>query len=237
MFHVKRVGVAASPEAAGTIFGARVDVVRHYAELLAGVGVERGVIGPDESDRLWERHMLNCVVIAELLDWGDRVVDIGSGAGLPGLPIAIARPDARMILVESLRRRTEFLGDVVAELGLEVDVVCGRAEEASVRERVGHCDAAVSRAVGGLDKLTRWSLPLLRPGGRMLAMKGKGATEEVRRHRRVMTTLGAVDVRVVQCGVNYLTPPATVVTAWRGRPTRAPGQRHRESRTDSGERR
>ncbi len=112
---------------------------------------------------------------------GSRIADIGSGAGLPGIPLALARPDLRVTLIEPLLRRSEFLREVVAELELDVTVVRGRAEERAVREQVGEMDAVVSRAVASLDKLTKWSLPLLRAGGRMLAIKGERAEDEVRR--------------------------------------------------------
>jgi 16S rRNA (guanine527-N7)-methyltransferase len=219
MFHVKHIAVAKAPDVASTVFGARLDVAEHYAEVLAGAGLDQGVIGPHEAGRLWDRHLLNSAAIAELLGVGERVVDIGSGAGLPGLPLAIARPDLRLVLVEPLLRRSEFLRAVVAELGLPVEVVRGRAEDCAVRRGIGEMDAAVSRAVAGLDRLTKWSLPLLRPGGQMIAIKGARARDEVREHRRVMTALGAVDVRVVRCGVNYLSPPVTAVVARRGKRT------------------
>jgi 16S rRNA (guanine527-N7)-methyltransferase len=216
MFHVKHAAVATAPDAAFAVFGARLDAAQHYAEILAGTAVQVGVLGPHEVERLWDRHLLNSAAIAELLAVGDRVVDLGSGAGLPGLPLAIARPDLQIVLVEPLLRRSEFLRAVVAELALPVEVVRGRAEDRAVREGLGEVDAAVSRAVAGLDRLTKWSLPLLRPGGHMVAIKGERAQEEVDEHRRVMTALGAVDVRVVRCGVNYLSPPATAVLARRG---------------------
>lgn len=210
------------PPAAEGIFGDRLGLARRYVELLADAGVTRGLVGPREVDRLWDRHLLNCVAVGELLDDGERVADIGSGAGLPGVVLAIARPDLRVTLVEPLLRRTTFLEEVVGELGLDdVRVVRGRAEERPVRERVGTVDAVVSRAVAGMDKLTKWSLPLLRPGGRMLAIKGERANEEIAEHRRVMIALGVDDVRVVRCGVDYLQPPATVVVARRGRTGRA----------------
>ena len=209
-----------APDAASAIFGPRIYIARRYAELLASAGVERGLLGPREVGRVWERHLLNSAAVGELLDPGDRVVDIGSGAGLPGIPLAIARPDIQVVLLEPLLRRSEFLDEVVAELGLAVEVVRGRAEEPWVRERYGGRDAAVSRAVAALDKLTKWSMPLLRPDGRMVAIKGERAPDEVEAHRRVMAASGAVDVRVVTCGANYLRPPATVVLARRAKQSR-----------------
>ncbi|MGA9361721.1 MAG: 16S rRNA (guanine(527)-N(7))-methyltransferase RsmG [Mycobacterium sp.] len=236
MFHVKHVNpcegtVSPAPpgngvsEAAAALFGPRLDIAQRYAEVLASAGVERGLLGPREVDRLWDRHLLNSAAVSELLDPGERIVDIGSGAGLPGLPLAIARPDLEVVLLEPLLRRSDFLREVVAELGLSVDVVRGRAEEPWVRAQIGEKDAAVSRAVAALDKLTKWSMPLLRTGGRMVAIKGERAPEEVRQHRRVMEATGAVDVRVVTCGANYLRPPATVVLARRGT-----SSRHRSAR-------
>jgi 16S rRNA (guanine527-N7)-methyltransferase len=236
MFHVKHVGRSErmpdsaaptapteserAPDAASAIFGPRIYIARQYAELLASAGVERGLLGPREVGRVWNRHLLNSAAVGELLDPGDRVVDIGSGAGLPGIPLAIARPDIQVVLLEPLLRRSEFLDEVVAALGLAVEVVRGRAEEPWVRERYGGRDAAVSRAVAALDKLTKWSMPLLRPDGRMVAIKGERAPDEVQAHRRVMAALGAVDVRVVTCGANYLRPPATVVLARRAKQSR-----------------
>lgn len=193
--------------AASAIFGPRLGLARRYAEALAGPGVERGLVGPREVGRLWDRHLLNCAVIGELLERGDRVVDIGSGAGLPGVPLAIARPDLQVVLLEPLLRRTEFLREMVTDLGVAVEIVRGRAEESWVQDQLGGSDAAVSRAVAALDKLTKWSMPLIRPNGRMLAIKGERAHDEVREHRRVMIASGAVDVRVVTCGANYLRPP------------------------------
>lgn len=215
MFHVKHGDLVAPPAVATAVFGAQLDAARAYAQLLARDGVRRGLIGPREVDRLWERHLLNSAAVGELLRQGEAVVDVGSGAGLPGIPLALARPDLRVTLVEPMLRRTEFLREAVEALGLDVAVVRGRAEEPGVRERVGGADAAVSRAVAPLDKLTRWCLPLVHPGGRMLAMKGERATDEVEEQRRVMGSLGAMDVRVVRCGENYLDPPATVVVARR----------------------
>lgn len=222
MFHVKHLGVADAPDAATEVFGDRIGIARQYAEVLADAGVQRGLIGPREVDRLWERHLLNCAAVGELLATGERVADVGSGAGLPGLALVIARPDLQVTLVEPLLRRSEFLREAADELGVDVAVIRGRAEDPAVVARIGGADAAVSRAVAPLDRLTKWSLPLLRPGGRMLAIKGERAADEVEEHRRGMAALGATDVRVVRCGVSYLVPPATIVVAVRGtdRPAR-----------------
>lgn len=203
------------PAAATEVFGDRLDMARRYEDLLAGPGVVRGLIGPREVDRLWDRHILNSAAVAEAIEPGARVVDIGSGAGLPGIPVAIARPDLNVTLVEPMLRRSEFLAEAVAELGIPVEVVRGRAEDKNVRDAVAGADVVLSRAVAGLDKLTRWCLPLLRAGGRMLALKGERAEDEVAEHRAAMGKLGATDVRVLRCGSGYLSPPTTVVEAVR----------------------
>lgn len=229
MFHVKHPSTPESAVAAAALFGERLELARQYAELLAGIGVERGLLGPREVDRIWERHILNSVALAELVGQGARVVDIGSGAGLPGLPLAIARPDLRVALVEPMLRRTDFLSEVVEVLGIPVEVIRGRAEDPEVRRRVAGADVVASRAVADLGKLTGWSMPLLRPGGRMLALKGERATEEVAASGHEMAALGAIGVEVVRCGVSLLSPPATVVVAVRGE--RAPSVRKRPPRT------
>ena len=218
MFHVKHGDVPAPPSEAANVFGDRLERAARYAAILAGAGVERGLIGPRETERLWQRHLMNSAALAELLDQGDQIADIGSGAGLPGIPLALARPDLRVTLIEPLLRRSDFLLEVVEDLGVDVTVIRGRAEERAVRQQVGETDAVVSRAVASLDKLTKWSMPLLRPGGRMLALKGERAAEEIGDHRRVMEALGAVDAKVVACGGDYLNPPATVVVSRRGEP-------------------
>ena len=225
--------VPPAPDAAKTVFGPRLDLAQRYAELLADTGVEWGLLGPHEIERIWERHLLNCGVVAELLEPGERVADIGSGAGLPGVALAIAEPRLDVVLIESLLRRSEFLRMVVTELGLGVEVLRGRAEDRAVRESAGGCDAVVSRAVASLDKVARWSMALLRPGGRMLAIKGERAPAELREHRRVLTSLGAADVRVVECGVKHLSPPTTVVVARRAKPDPVRNVRRRRSNRES----
>lgn len=228
MFHVKPSTTPAPPPAAAALFGDRLGVAEAYADLLAGPGVERGLLGPREVERIWDRHILNSAVIAELLEPGSSVIDIGSGAGLPGVPLAIARPDLRVTLVEPMLRRTDFLEEVVAALGIPIAVIRGRAEDAGVRARLGGSDAVVSRAVADLGKLTRWGMPLLRSGGRMLSMKGDRAAEEVAGSGSEMAALGAIGVEVVRCGIGLLSPPATVVMAVRG--DRAPATRKRAPR-------
>lgn len=221
---MKHDGMAEAPEAAAAVFGTGLGAAEHYAHFLMTAGVERGLIGPREADRIWDRHILNSAAITELIDTGLRVADIGSGAGLPGIPLAIARPDLAVVLVEPLLRRATFLSEVVTMLGLSsVTVVRGRAEDRAVLQEHHDFDVVTSRAVAPLDKLTKWSLPLLRPGGVMAALKGDRAAAELDEHQRTMTSLGVSDARVMKCGMSYLTPPATVVVARRG--SRLPGSR------------
>jgi 16S rRNA (guanine527-N7)-methyltransferase len=219
MFHVKHDEPPDTPSVAAAVFGPNLESAERYAGILAGAGIERGLLGPGEVPRLWERHVLNSAAVAELVEDDDRVADVGSGAGLPGIPLALARPGVHVTLIEPLLRRAEFLREVVEELGLDVVVVRGRAEDRDVHRAVGPMDAVTSRAVASLDKLAEWSLPLLREGGRMLAMKGDRAEAELVEHRRTLSLLGAIDIGVVKCGVGFLNPPATVVVARRGKRT------------------
>lgn len=181
-----------SPEAAREVFGARLPLAEAYAGWLVGAGIERGLLGPREADRVWERHLLNCASIVGMLPAGATVADIGSGAGLPGIPLAIARPDLRVTLIEPLLRRATFLEEVRADLGLDVQVRRARAEEVT-----DQFDVLVSRAVAPLDRLARWCAPLLAPGGLLLAIKGSSAAEEVAQHRTLLGNLGLRDVSVV----------------------------------------
>ncbi|WP_245234122.1 16S rRNA (guanine(527)-N(7))-methyltransferase RsmG [Mycobacterium sp. PS03-16] len=219
-----------APAAAAAVFGDRLALAQQYVDLLATAGVERGLIGPRETERLWDRHVLNSAALGELMVAGERVADIGSGAGLPGIPLALARPDVHVTLIEPMLRRSEFLREVVAELSLDVAVVRGRAEEREVVGEVGELDAVTSRAVASLDKLVGWSMPLLRHDGRMLALKGARAEAEIEEHRRVLARSGAADVRVMRCGADYLDPPVTVVVARRGTPVRNAGKSGRTGR-------
>lgn len=185
-----------TPPGATEVFGDRLAAAERYVEILASAGLERGLMGPRERPRLWERHVLNSAAAQSGISQGESVVDIGSGAGLPGIPLALARPDLGITLVEPLLRRVTFLEEVVDELGLDVRIVRGRAEEKSVKAAVGSADVVTSRAVAPLARLAGWSAPLLRDGGRMVALKGSSATEEVDRDRSALRTLRFEDVHV-----------------------------------------
>lgn len=164
------------------VFGSRLPIAQAYHDSLATDGSTRGFIGPCEVPRLWERHILNCAVVNEVIPDGARVVDVGSGAGLPGIPLAIARPDLKITLVEPLLKRSNYLKEIVDKLGLDnVTVIRGRAEEGPVKKEVGGADVVTSRAVAPLGKLAKWSLPLVRKGGEMIALKGSSVHEELER--------------------------------------------------------
>ncbi|RKN07305.1 16S rRNA (guanine(527)-N(7))-methyltransferase RsmG [Streptomyces radicis] len=198
------------PPAAREIFGDRLPDAVRYAELLAEVGVGRGLIGPREVPRLWERHLLNCAVLAEVVPEQVTVCDVGSGAGLPGIPLALVRPDLRITLLEPLLRRTNFLNEVVELLGLDqVTVVRGRAEE--VMSELTPVHVVTARAVAPLDRLAGWGVPLLRPYGEMLALKGDTAEQELKGARAALAKLGVVSSSVLQVGKELLDPPSTVV--------------------------
>ena len=198
------------PDEARAVFGERLPEAVRYAELLADAGVRRGLIGPREVPRLWTRHLLNCAVLSEAVPEGVSVCDVGSGAGLPGIPLALVRPDLRITLLEPLLRRTTFLQEVVELLGLEhVTVVRGRAEE--VLGTLTPVHVVTARAVAPLDRLAGWGVPLLRPYGEMLALKGDTAEEELRGARAALGKLGVVDTSVLQVGVGVVDPPSTLV--------------------------
>ncbi|RQX11211.1 16S rRNA (guanine(527)-N(7))-methyltransferase RsmG [Micromonospora arida] len=208
--------------AALALFGDRLDLAAAYAELLATDGVVRGLIGPREAPRIWDRHLLNCAAVAERIPSGATVLDVGSGAGLPGLVLAIARPDLTVTLIEPLARRTSFLIEVVERLGLarSVRVFRGRADEAasgsSGREPISG-DVVTARAVAPLDRLAGWSLPLAVRGGRLLALKGSSAAAEIEEHAEVVARLGGGEPTVQLCGVGVIDPPTTVVEIVRER--------------------
>ncbi|MCF3118446.1 MULTISPECIES: 16S rRNA (guanine(527)-N(7))-methyltransferase RsmG [Streptomyces] len=199
-----------APEEARTVFGDRFPDAVRYAELLADAGVQRGLIGPREVPRLWERHLLNCAVLSEVVPEGVTVCDVGSGAGLPGIPLALVRPDLKITLLEPLLRRTNFLTEVVELLGLDhVTVVRGRAEE--VLGKLPPVHVVTARAVAPLDRLAAWGVPLLRPYGEMLLLKGDTAEEEVKAAGSALSKLGAVDTSVLHVGEGVVDPQSTVV--------------------------
>ena len=191
----------------------RLPLAVRYAEALATEGVVRGLIGPREAPRLWDRHLLNSAVLAEVLPQGASVCDIGSGAGLPGLVVAIARPDLDVTLVEPLLRRTTFLTGVAEELGLDhVTVVRSRAESLHGERTF---DVVTSRAVAPLDRLLEWSMPLVAPAGALVAMKGSSVHDEILTARPVLSALRCSEPTVLSLGDGWLHPPTTVVrVAW-----------------------
>jgi 16S rRNA (guanine527-N7)-methyltransferase len=206
------------------LFGTRLPLAARYVDLLAEHGVPRGLIGPREVPRLWQRHILNSAVIAELIPIGATVVDVGSGAGLPGVPLALARPDLKVTLLEPMARRVAWLTDVVAELGIPVEVVRGRAEEPDVRQRLSGAssqpsrpgaDVVTARAVAPLAKLAGWCLPLVRPGGQLVALKGESASDELARDAEEVRRAGGTELSVVSCGSDVLPVPTTVIVVRR----------------------
>lgn len=200
------------------MFSHALPLAEAYAALLADDGVVRGLIGPREAPRLWERHLVNCALLGEAVPQGADVCDIGSGAGLPGLVLAIARPDLRLTLVEPLLRRTTFLTEVVERLGLaNVEVVRARAEELhGTRE----FSVVTSRAVAPLGRLLDWSMPLVRQGGTLVAMKGAAAADEVTEAAAELRRHGAGRVEVLTLGAGLIDPPTTVVRVEATRPSR-----------------
>lgn len=200
---------AAELQAAEKIFGDRLGLAQRYVEHLATSGTERGLIGPREVPRLWSRHVLNCAVIESAIAHGSHVADVGSGAGLPGLCLAIARPDLELTLIEPLERRVIWLQEVVDDLGLDnVTVMRTRAELA-----VGMVDADVvtARAVSALTKLAGLTIPLLNGNGEVVAIKGRSAADEIEQAAKVIRKLGGVETSVVVCGQELLEEPTTVV--------------------------
>jgi 16S rRNA (guanine527-N7)-methyltransferase len=211
------------------VFGGAIDQARRYAELLETDGVTRGLIGPREAGRLWDRHLLNCSPVAEMLPEQGELVDIGSGAGLPGIVLAMLRPSLDVILLEPLLRRSVFLEECVTELGLaNVTVVRARAEEKAAAHI--KADFATARAVAPLDRLAGWAARLLRPGGELLAIKGQSAEEELTAAKPVLSRLGVQSAEVRQVGhgrVISATTVVRVVMGGHGREERAHAQRSR----------
>lgn len=205
-------GLEPEPAEALALFGDRIDLARAYTQALAAHGEERGLIGPLEVPRLWSRHILNSAVAAPLLPAGGRVGDVGSGAGLPGLVLAIARPDVQWVLIEPMERRTTWLNEQVAALGLEnVVVERARAEEAGRWE--GVLDAVTARAVSALRTLIPWTAPLVRDGGELILLKGQSAPNEIDAAAKAIRKYKLSDVRVEMVGEGVVSEPTRVVRA------------------------
>ena len=159
-------------ELLGRYFPERVDEIQAFAHFLTTAGIERGLIGPREGERIWDRHIFNCLPVTQLLPEGTTLFDIGSGAGLPGIVIALARPDIQVTLIEPLERRVEFLKEATA--GLNIEVIRGRAQD--VKKSAHYVTA---RAVAPLEKLKKMSWHMVKTGGALLAMKGESAAAEM----------------------------------------------------------
>lgn len=193
-----------------------------FADILASTGVEQGLIGPREIPRIWSRHLLNCAVVADpaegLIPTGALVADVGSGAGLPGLVWALARIDLKLVLIEPLLRRANFLTSVVAELelGEQVTVTRVRAEDLVKQRDWAGVDVVTARAVAPLAKLLGWTVPLLRNGGSLVALKGSSVSSELAEAAPVAAALGIKDLRIAVCGQGVVEPATTVVLATRG---------------------
>jgi len=196
-------GAVSAPSCASAIFGGGLPAAERYAGWLADAGIVRGLLGPREAERIWDRHLINSALLAELVPHGARVVDLGSGAGLPGIPLALARPDLIVTLVEPLLRRATFLDEVVSDLAVldpslasRLEVVRSRAEDLPKGRTF---DIVTSRALAPLDRLLKWSMPRVAPGGMVLALKGSSAQQEVEsaaadlRQRKLSASLEEVD--------------------------------------------
>lgn len=191
------------------LFGDRLPLAQRYTDMLAEHGEERGLIGPREVERLWERHILNSALLVDALGPGVRTLaDVGSGAGLPGVLVAIARPDIDVTLIETMQRRTIWLDEVNEALDLGMSVHRARAEELHGTHTF---DVVTARAVAALDKLSRWTLPLVREGGELVALKGSSASLEIEKATKVLRKLGGVDPQIEKYGEGDVEIPTTVV--------------------------
>jgi 16S rRNA (guanine527-N7)-methyltransferase len=186
------------------------DQLKRYHHWLCIAGVERGLVGPREIDRMWERHINNSAVLEELVPHDVSVIDVGSGAGLPGIPLAIVRPDLKITLLEPLARRVDYLNEVIEDLGLSdrVEVVRGRAEDPIAKNL--SADVVTGRAVASLGKLIAWCWPLVKAGGQILMIKGQSAAEEIEESASVLRRK-KLAVTVLQAGAGVVEPQTTVV--------------------------
>lgn len=198
----------AEPASAKAIFGSQIDKARAFAQKLANDSDELGLLGPRELDRLWSRHILNSAVVAEIVKPGDHVADVGSGAGLPGIPMALALPEANFVLIEPMERRSNWMLEVIEELELKnVEVRRARAEEVTDLK----FEIVTARAVAALDKLLRLCVPLLKSGGSLVALKGSRAAEEIEVAKKLQKKLGVASFEIVVCGEKFLAEPTSVV--------------------------
>jgi 16S rRNA (guanine527-N7)-methyltransferase len=198
----------AEPESAKAIFGPQIEKARAFAQKLANDSDDLGLLGPRELDKLWSRHILNSAVVAETVKAGDLVADVGSGAGLPGIPMAIALPEAHFVLIEPMERRSTWMLEVIQELGLaNVEVRRARAEEVLDLK----FDIVTARAVAALDKLLRLTVPLLKLGGSLIALKGSKAAEEIEAAKKLQKKLGIASFEIQICGEKFLAEPTSVV--------------------------
>ena len=217
-----------APAGAAQLFGDALPAAERYVARLAGDGVARGLIGPREVPRLWERHVLNSAAVAEAVPVGARVVDVGSGAGLPGIPLGLARPDLAMTLVEPMARRVEFLQEAVAELeslqrpagaadgAPRWRVLRGRAEDRALLGEVGAVDVVTARAVAPLPRLVGWCRGLLRPGAQLVALVGARALEELPALLPELEAAGMRNVHARAVGAGLGDAATTVVVMTRG---------------------
>jgi len=198
----------AEPESAKAIFGPQIEKARTFAQKLANDSDDLGLLGPRELDKLWSRHILNSAVVAETVKAGDLVADVGSGAGLPGIPMAIALPEASFVLIEPMERRSSWMLEVIEELGLtNLEVRRARAEEVLDLK----FDIVTARAVAALDKLLRLTVHLLKPGGSLIALKGSKAAEEIEAAKKLQRELGIASFEIQICGEKFLAEPTSVV--------------------------
>lgn len=193
-------------EALAQAYPEALPLLESYHHWLATAGIERGLIGPREVDRLWDRHIANCAVVEELIPADALVYDVGSGAGLPGLVLAIVRPDIKVGLIEPLLRRANFLHEVITDLGLTDQVVVYRDRAEQIK--LGKADVVTARAVAPLSKLLQWTLPLTKAGGLILAMKGTSAQDEI---LEASSILKGRTAQIVMCGQGIVDPETTVV--------------------------
>lgn len=209
------------PLTATTVFGRQLALARRYAAILCGPGVERGLLGPHEAAVVWQRHLLNCAVVAQALPSGTAVADVGSGAGLPGLAWAVARPDLDVTLIEPLLRRCRFLEEAIDSLQLRnARVLRSRAEDVSATAKF---PVVTARAVAPLDRLVRWCWPLVGEGGSLLAFKGAAARSELEKTRGTLRAMSTSSAVVKTYGEGVVEPPVTVVVIRREAEVGSPG--------------